>query len=1431
MNTKLSTVEHQSLTIGIDIGSTTIKSVVVNDDDTILHTTYERHNLAVKETLVKTLSTLHEKFTDDISLSMTGSVGLGYARRYTIPYCQEVIASGAALTKMHGSARMLLDIGGEDSKMLMRKDDGSLDFRMNGSCAGGTGAFLDQVTSLLDIPIESLNDIGRESERIYPIASRCGVFAKSDIQNLLSRNISKPDIVASIIDALCVQFCNTLMRGIGVHGKVIFSGGPFSHIPLVREIFMKRLGLSHDDVVASPYGLFFPAIGAALKNNDVQEKHSLKILIDHLEYNKRTVNSSNKKEEKLFGDQRSWRDWKKTRFIKTEKKAKEKINDKNLFLGIDSGSTSTKMVLLDHDGDIADYFYAFNNGNHIKTVDQGLAYIQKQLQKYSKSTEITEAAVTGYGEDLIRAYFDIKHGIVEPLAHYNASKSIVENPSFILDIGGQDMKAIFIQNGAIKSIEINEACSSGCGSFIQNFAQSFGYSMEEFSKKACLADDPCSLGSRCTIFMNSLVKEQLHQGQTIENIAAGLAYSISRNSIEKVLKIKDNDDLGESIVVQGGTFLNPAIHRAFELFIGRKVLCPDISGHMGALGAALHARDRGLGETDDSQPVKKILYRENKAAKNKTKSINCTGCGQNCQVLQSEFPNKKIFYTGSRCEKHYSNNARLVKTHENLVDFKIKNLLSYRAREIEKPKARIGIPRAFLFYENFPFWRTLFNDCGFEVVVSPESSFRQYQKGLGTIMSDSICFPAKVVHGHIYNLIEQKVDRIFFPAIKFEPLDHNEENSYNCPIVTGYGDLINNAIDPPNQCNIPLDKPSFTFNDDALLYDKCRLYFKSLGVSVHNFKKAFENAREVQNSFVQIMRAKTLSIIKKAEENNETLILLGGKPYHIDPLVSVNLPKIINSFDVDFILADYLPAPSEDESSKAGASSTWAFTNRLYRAARFAASHDNMEMVYINSFSCGPDAIAIDAVKRILSEAGKRLTIIKVDEMQSTDSVKLRIRTLVESLKNNSFQKSREVPSDLSRVHKEQGVDNNNAKTILIPSLSPFHSPMIPFLLRKFGFKVELLPPPDKRSEELGLKYSNNEICYPAILVVGDILKALMSGKYNNDEISVGISQTGGQCRLSSYKELIEVALEKSGFHHVPIAPLAFSVDQSGHTQYNNAAVKFGKRKLFLSMYNTLLFGDALMTMYYAMAVREKNPGQSKELVHRYFALAEEVPLEKGVLSLLPGAVEDFNNIEEKECDVIPKIGVVGEIYVKLCTWPNRNILDWLVSQGVHPIVPSTSYFFPQMVVNKKINHKEKIIQMSKLHRLALPLVYGQLKKNINRADRFLKNFKYYWPIHDLKNNLTEVGSIIDPIQQAGEGWIIAAEILNFSKADIHNVICLQPFGCIANQVSAKGIENKLKAKDPRLNIVYLDLDFDTCEANYFNRLQMVIDNAKSVHT
>ncbi|MCP4135997.1 MAG: hypothetical protein GY754_33820 [bacterium] len=1407
------------ITIGIDIGSTTIKSVVMNSSNTVLHTSYERHNLLIRESLLEILLQLNKEFKKDTSLSMTGSVGHGYAMRYTIPYCQEVIACAAAVKKIHPSAKLLLDIGGEDSKMLMRKQDGTLDFRMNGSCAGGTGAFLDQLTALLDVPGESLNDLGKQSTRIYPIASRCGVFAKSDIQNLLSKNISKPDIIASVMDALSIQFCNTLIRGVGTPKKVLFSGGPFYHIPLLREIFMKRLELSHEDIIPSHYGLFFPAMGAALKNNTVKKAHSLQVLIDQLHGEKRTAAIRNGAEKKLFKNREDRDHWEKTRFIKTEKISKKQMNDKKLFLGIDSGSTSTKMVLLDHDGKIADRYYVFNNGNHIQSVEQGLSYFQKELKKHNKSIDIAEASVTGYGEELVKTFFDISHGVVEPLAHYTASKTIVNNPSFILDIGGQDMKAIFIQNGSIKNIEINEACSSGCGSFIQNFAESFGYSLEEFSKKASLAQAPCSLGSRCTIFMNSLVKEQLHQGQSVDNIAAGLAYSISRNSIEKVLKIKDVDDLGDSIIVQGGTFLNPAIHRAFELYIGKKVLCPDISGHMGALGAAIHARNTHLNQIKQHDAQKNILYSNYSAEENTSTGIQCSGCEQNCQILKSVFPNKKIFYTGNRCEKHFSNNSKNNMVHENIVAYKTKQFLTYENKRVNKPKARIGIPRAFLFYENFPFWHTLFHYCGFEVIVSTESTYRQYQKGTGSIMSDSICFPAKLVHGHIYNLIEQKVDRIFFPAIKFEPLEQNEENSYNCPIVTGYSDLINNSIDPYSHFNIPLDKPSFTFKDNKLLKNKCRFYFKSLGISHSAFKKAFQKAVENQTAFKTMMERETASIVKKAKDEKKTLILLAGKPYHIDPLVSVNLPKIINRFGFDFILADYLP-PGEDVSSTMPQSS-WAFSNRLYKAALFAKVHENIEMVYINSFSCGPDAIAIDAVMKILWEAGKKLTVIKVDEMQSTDSVTLRIRTLVESLGNNAFHET-------STALTSRPLSGKKTKTILIPSLSPFHSPMLPSLLKRFGVDAELLPPPDKTSEELGIKYSNNDICYPAILVVGDILKALKSGKYNTNEISVGISQTGGQCRLSSYKELIERALHKSGFENVPIAPLAFSVEQSGHTQYNNPAVKFGKRKIILSMYNTLLFGDALTTMYYAMAVREKNPGQAKELVHRYFTLADNTSLAQGALSLLPRAVEDFNSIEEKKYDTIPKIGIVGEIYVKLCAWPNRNILEWLTSRGVQPIVPSPSYFLPQMLVNKKINQKEQLIHINKLHSLVFPLVYKQLQKNITKADRFLKGFKYYWPVHDLKNNLKELSPVINPIQQAGEGWLIAAEILNFSKANIHNVICLQPFGCIANQVSAKGIENKLKEKDPLLNILYLDLGFDTCNANYFNRINMLVDSIKS---
>lgn len=1400
--------------VGIDIGSTTIKVAVLSPELIILEQRYERHNLAIKQSLMSVLLHLHQTYGSAM-VGVTGSVGLGYARRLNLPIFQEVMAAAAAVRHLHAEVGIMMDIGGEDSKVFSFNDQGTVDFRMNGNCAGGTGAFLDNLVELLQPGGQSLDLLARQGSRVYPVAGRCGVFAKSDVQNLLSRNVSKADITLSVLHTLCAQFCATLIKEREISKKVLFCGGPFHFIPLLKDIFITHLALEKEAIITSDSSLFFPAIGAALKSSHSRAPISFIQIINKLE---RLGDDKPKEKEKvLFADLDEYHNWQKSRFRPTAKIAIRDADDSALYVGIDSGSTSTKMILLDTGARIVDSFYLFNNGDHLGSVEKGLLYFKKNLAASGKSTIIRSAAVTGYGEDLVRGFYTIPHSIVEPMAHFKAAIALGIQPDCILDIGGQDMKAIFLKKGEITHIEINEACSSGCGSFIQNFANSYGYSLEDFSKMAALAKEPCYLGSRCTVFMNSLVKQALHTGHEIDSIAAGLAYSVARNALEKMLKLQI-EDLGEVIIVQGGTFLNPAIHKAFENYLGRTLVCPDISGLMGAYGAALHAHEISVGE--DLCVTKDIFPLDSRIEDIKKDTLQCRGCIHNCQITRSLFPNGGLFYTGNRCQKFYG--LATGSDQQHLAALKNRLLSGIKSSSTGRARIKIGIPRVFLYYENFPFWHELFNLCGFEVIVSGESTELIKDKGAGTITSDHICFPAKLVHEHIKDLVSRGVDRIFFPLIKFEAVQNKWENSYNCPIVTGYPDLIQNAINPGKNYTIPLDKPSFTFRNKRLLLAKCRQYFGTLSVSAHQVNKAFRSAIKKQKMFEYVLQQKTHTILERTAKDGKTLFVLAGRPYHVDPLINQSLPDIIQSCGYEFVLAEYLPL--DNDVPQDITLSSWAFTNRMYKAAEFVARRQQTEMIFMHSFSCGPDAVCIDAIKKILKKKGKKLTIIKLDDMCSTDSVRLRIRTLVELLK---IKVQQPAISDI-RPEMNKPVNTNRIEpTMLIPLLSPFHSPLLPALLRRFNINTILLPAPDKESEQLGLKYVNNDICYPAILVVGDILKALFSGSYALDEISIGISQTGGQCRLSTYKEIIEDALQAAGFQDVPVVSLAFSVKGSGNTRHTKKAVKFGTLQILRSMHNTLLLGDALMTMYFAMAVREKNKGESDTLLQHYFALAQNIKSDTDILSLLSKAVIDFNAIEEKCYSPIPKIGIVGEIYVKLCQWPNRNICKWLIDQGIQPLITNSSYFMPQMVVNKKINYKESLTCLNMIQRLALNYVQKELRKNIALADACLKDFRYYWPIHDLEDMLPEISDIIDPIQQAGEGWLIASEILDFSKAGVHNIVCLQPFGCLANQISAKGIEAGLKRKNPRLNIVYLDLDFNTCEANYFNRLQMLVDNSK----
>jgi predicted CoA-substrate-specific enzyme activase len=1414
-----------NLRLGIDVGSTTAKAVLLGLDGELLFSSYRRHNAETVQTLQQILAEAKEKVGNvKMDVLITGSAGMGVCERFSLPFLQEVIASAEVVRQLYPQVKTLIDIGGEDAKMIFFKDAdaGMPDIRMNGSCAGGTGAFIDEMSGLLNVPVTELDALAGKSSMIYPMASRCGVFAKTDLQNLLSRDIPRADIAASVFHAVVLQTLSALSRGYIPKAAVLFCGGPLTFLPSLKRAFMKVLCLEQEDVLDVENTQLLPAIGAALTESSAKQTFALSALIEHLGTDQAHETANQNRLPALFKDQADYQKWETARMRhKIERVDAADLNGDKLFLGIDSGSTTTKVVLIDERGRVAFEYYVNNKGDAIGAVQHGLDEAHRHFTERGKALHVTRSMVTGYGEDLIRAAFGLDGGMVETLAHFRAAKAFDKDVSFIMDIGGQDMKAIFVKDGFIQDIKINEACSSGCGSFIESFARNMGYTAAEFAKEATSGESPCDLGTRCTVFMNSKVKQSLREGASINDISAGLAYSVIKNALHKVLKVTNTENLGEHIVVQGGTFRNPAVQKALENLLGREVICPDMAELMGAYGAALTARDQYRSNNFNNYEKTEVVTM--RVAGNYTKkNINCHGCENKCTVTKMIFPNGNVFYSGNRCEKIYSNGGKAERRGANLPSIKYDLLFDRKSEPDSTPKMVVGIPRVLNQFENYPFWNALLVESGIKVLLSAPSSNAIFQKGTGYIMSDNLCFPAKLVSGHIMNLIEAGVDRIFYPMVFYEESNFSDAaNSYNCPIVSGYVDVVRNVIAPYKKHDISLDMPAVNFNDRKLLRKVCIEYLEKLGVPRRVAIRAFEKALDAQKEFKLRVRSVAAEILENAREDHRPVILLMGRPYHIDPLINHKIPDIITDFGLDVITEDSIPIEEGQTLDNRHVMTQWEYLNRYYHAARWAAQQDNVEVVQLNSFGCGPDPFILDEVGSILGEYGKSPTVIRIDEIESVGSTKLRLRSTFESIKQST---------DRARVYKARKKTRayqleDRHRTLIVPDFSPFCSPPVvrPFI--DAGYDIVWLPPADRDSVNTGLKYTNNEICYPGIITVGDIVKGLQTGNYDLSRTAIGFSQTGGQCRASSYASLVKKAVIAAGFEEVPVVTLSTNFQ----TLNEQPGFEFNLREYMYKAIVSMAFTDALSDMYYSTVIREIHKGETKQITDRYLNAYMEgrIPAErKALLSALGRAVADFNAVEVNN-HVYPKTGIVGEIYVKYNAFSNNNSAQWLMDQGVEVVMPSFLEFFASGIIQNEHSVRTNLAHhdMTWLLSLLAKRLLRDYLDDVHDVMRHYDRFHHHTNIEDIARNANKILSLN---HQYGEGWLIAGEIASLVKDGINNVLCLQPFGCIANHVIAKGAEKKMKEMYPQLNLLFLDADAGISEVNFFNRMHFFVNHAKA---
>lgn len=1396
----------QPYKIGIDVGSTTAKMVILDTNDTLVFSRYERHNTH-PSSLLATFFEEAQRTLGDIEASaiVTGSIGMGFAEKLQVPFMQEVSAATQYTRYRYPKASALIDIGGEDAKIVFF-DQHSTDLRMNGNCAGGTGAFIDQMAVLLGVETEQLDTLAHEAKHIHPIAARCGVFSKTDIQNLMSRNVPKEDITASIFHAVAVQTIVTLARGHNIVAPILLCGGPLTFIPSLRKAFADYLHLKEGDFILPPNGNLLPALGCAIsvEGKGARSLSEWKLLMEQPSLSWHKESSL----PQLFESESAHEAWNKAKscYEIPHKELQGGVQD--AVIGIDSGSTTTKMVVTDLQGNILYTYYAPNNGNPVDAASKAFVALQEYCTARDTQLEVHGTCSTGYGEELIKAAFGLHTSIIETIAHYKAARRLIPDVSFILDIGGQDMKAIFVEKNAITRMELNEACSSGCGSFIETFARTLGYSVADFAHMACTAPAPCDLGTRCTVFMNSKVKQVLREGASIADIAAGLSYSVIKNCLYKVLKIKDSRELGKHIVVQGGTLRNDAIVRAFERLTDTDVARSNHPELMGAYGCALTAIEK--------QHAAQGLHNYLDNAGFTTRLMQCKGCENHCTVCRYTFDNGNTYYSGNKCETIFSNKGHDAVKGENIYDIKYRLLFDNRhsSPSHQPGLPKIGIPRALNMYEDYPFWHTLFTACGIEVILSDASTFSKYEEALPTVMSDNICFPAKLAHSHIRNLIEKRVDRIFMPYVVYERKDDTRtSNAYNCPIVSGYSDVIRNAMTP----DVPIDSPAITFADDTLLARQCIDYLLHLGISRDTAHKAFIEAQKAQKEYTTQIQQEARRIFDTSRRNHRITIVLAGRPYHTDPLIQHKISGMIAELGANVISDDIVRGDNDTPIGESYLVQQWSYINRILKAAAWTAQQgDDVHFVQITSFGCGPEAFLLDETRDILHRHGKPFTLLKVDDVNNIGSLKLRMRSLIESL-HTDHNTASPTPFVAMPVFKK----SDKRKKILAPYFSEYITPLLHPLFELAGYDVEILPIDNLESAETGLKYANNEVCYPATLVTGSLIKALQSGRYDINNTAVAITQTGGQCRATNYVSLIKRALVSAGFANTPVVTLGVH----GNIYNEQEGFNIPWARITPIALASVLFADTLSRFYHATVVREKAPGIAAQLRDHYLQAAT-TPIRANqpdkLLHLIAEAATDFDNAclnSER-----PKIGIVGEIFLKFNAFSHQHIPEFLTEQGIEVVPPALLPLFTQSFVNIETNRR-LLLKNSRIPTFAIRLLYKYVARQIKRFNRAASAFRYYIPFDNIYEDAERSHEIVSEAAQFGEGWLLPGEVASFASNGINNVISLQPFGCIANHILSKGIEKRIHALYPRLNFLSLDFDGGVSNVNVVNRLWLFINN------
>ncbi len=1416
-------------TLGIDIGSTTVKVAIRDAAGTMVFSDYRRHFAHIQETLADLIRDAREQLGEVLlSPMITGSGGLTLAKHLDIPFVQEVVSVSCALKDYAPHTDVAIELGGEDAKIIYFT--GGVDQRMNGICAGGTGSFIDQMAALLQTDAAGLNTYAKDYKAIYPIAARCGVFAKSDIQPLINEGATKEDLSASIFQAVVNQTISGLACGKPIRGNVAFLGGPLHFLPELKNAFIRTLRLTDDAVIAPEHSHLFAAIGSAMNADVDKVQVPIGDLWEKLDKGVQ-MKFEIKRLEPLFKDEAEFEAFWQRHDRHKVKRARLSDYHGDCFLGIDAGSTTTKVALVSMDGTLLYSFYANNSGSLLKTVIRAMAEIKGQM---NPDTHIRYSCSTGYGEALLKAALNLDMGEVETISHYYAASFFDPQVDCILDIGGQDMKCIKIKNGAVDSILLNEACSSGCGSFIENFANSLNYQVNVFAQKALFAKNPIDLGTRCTVFMNSNVKQAQKEGATVSDISAGLAYSVIKNALFKVIKLTSPEDLGKRVVVQGGTFYNNAVLRSFERISGCEAVRPDIAGIMGAFGAALVARENYEGQATTMLPLDDILK-----LTFETSMVRCKGCTNNCLLTVNHFSDGRRYTSGNRCERGIGKekNAENI---PNLFEYKNRRLFDYEPlAKSAAVRGTVGIPRVLNLYENFPFWATFFQALKYRVVLSPTSSRKIYELGIESIPSESECYPAKLAHGHVNWLVREGVKFIFYPCIPYERAEvPDAQNHYNCPIVTSYAENIKNNMEELAEAQVCFANPFLSLTDETVVTKRLVEIFtkeyqpEQLSDGTRDFPAFTETEvrAAVHAAWAELMASRA-DIQKKGEETLKYLaetgrhgIVLAGRPYHVDPEINHGIPELINSYGFAVLTEDSISHLGQVERPTT-VMDQWMYHSRLYKAANYVKTVDNLDLIQLNSFGCGLDAVTTDQVSDILTDSGKIYTVLKIDEVNNLGAARIRVRSLISAIHaKKKAGKPRKLRSSACQRVEFTKEMRDSGYTILVPQMSPIHFDLIAPALQSCGYRIVVLGNTNKAAIDTGLKYVNNDACYPSLITIGQIMEALLSGQYDTHRTAVMMTQTGGGCRASNYVGFIRRALKKAGLEYVPVVSLSVQGLES------NSGFRFTLPMIIKAM-QAIVYGDLFMRVLYQTRPYEVEPGSANALHAKWNAeclkaLSVKMPSMSTFKKNIRGIIRDFDALPIHEDMKKPRVGIVGEILVKFSPLANNDLVNLLEREGAEAVMPDLLDFLLYCFYNT--NFKANVLGMKK-----------STARLCNLGIRFLE-----WVRADMKKALAASKRFTSPPQidhlaklaapfvsegnQTGEGWFLTGEMLELIENGTPNIICTQPFACLPNHIVGKGVIKELRRAYPEANIIAVDYDPGASEVNQLNRIKLMLATAQS---